>query len=74
MEIKTGKIVYTSSTESEPKTLSFSESTKPTPRENAFTKNITDFEKYLDMKYAEAEGYVKEAEAEYKDVLIELYE
>jgi len=55
MEIKTGKIVYTSSTESKPKTLSFSESTKPTPRESAFTKNITSFEQFLDMKYAEAE-------------------
>lgn len=73
-EFTTGKIVYTSSVESKPKTLQFSESLKPFPREKTFTKNITDFEKYLDMKYAEAEEIVKETEKEYQNALVELYE
>lgn len=46
----------------------------PTPREKAFTKNITDFEKYLEGKYGEAEAIVAAAEKEYQDALIELYD
>lgn len=46
----------------------------PTPREKAFTKNITDFEKYLEGKYGEAEAIVAAAEKEYQDALVELYD
>lgn len=46
----------------------------PTPREVAFTKNITAFEKYLETKYSEAETIVANAEKEYQDALIELYD
>lgn len=74
LEVDTGKIVYTSSTESKPKTLLFSESVKPTAREVVFTKNITSFEQYLNKKYTEAENIVKEAEKEYKEALIKLYD
>ena len=46
----------------------------PMPREVKFTKNITDFEKYLEKKYAEAEKIVKDAEKEYQDIVNELYD
>lgn len=74
LEIDTGKIVYTSSVESKPKTLSLAESVKPTPREVKFTKNITSFEQFLNKKYDEAVKIVQEAEKEYQDTLVNLYE
>lgn len=55
------------------KSKKLSESLNPTDRETAFTKNITSFEQFLDMKYAEAEWYVKEAEKAYQEALTELY-
>lgn len=50
------------------------ENPKPTKRENTFTKNITQFEKFLDKKYKEAENTVKDFEKEYQAALIETYE
>lgn len=46
----------------------------PTPREVKFTKNITDFEKYLNGKYEEVVKIVQSAEKEYQDTLNELYD
>lgn len=46
----------------------------PTKREKVFTKNITEFEKFLERKYKEAENIVKDFEKEYQDTLIEIYE
>lgn len=50
------------------------EASGPTSRENAFTKNITEFENFLDKKYEEAVKICEQAEKEWKDVLIELYD
>lgn len=51
-----------------------SEKVVPTKREKDFTKNITSFEQYLNKKYTEAEKIVAEAEAEYKAMLLDLYD
>lgn len=45
----------------------------PTKREITFTKNITDFEKYIEGKYEEAVAIIEASEKEYQDVLVELY-
>jgi hypothetical protein len=56
------------------KDKNLAESVKPTPREVKFTKNITSFEQFLNKKYEEAVKIVQEAEKEYQDTLVKLYE
>lgn len=56
------------------KDKNLSESVKPTAREVKFTKNITSFEQFLNKKYDEAVKIVQEAEKEYQDTLVNLYE
>ena len=46
----------------------------PTPREKIFTKNITEFEKFLNDKYILAETIVAEMEKEWQTALNELYD
>lgn len=46
----------------------------PTKREVAFTGNITSFEKYLERKYSEVDSIISDAEKEYRDALLELYD
>jgi hypothetical protein len=60
--------------ESKKKDKNLSDIVKPTSREVAFTKNITSFEQYLNKKYDEAEKMVKEAEKEYQEALVKLYD
>lgn len=74
IEIDTGKIVYTSNTESKPKTLLFSEKIKVSTREKTFSKNITEFESYLLDVYDKIEDIIIEYENEVQDAISELYD
>lgn len=63
--------------EEDGKMSEFSENKKkivPTNREKAFTKNITDFEEFLNNKYKDVEDYIVDLEKDYTEELQELYE
>ncbi len=72
--VPTEWIIYSPSWESGWYHLAEEKKKTPTKREKVFTKNITDFEKFLERKYKEAENIVKASEKEYQDALVEIYE
>jgi len=72
--VPTEWIIYSPSGEKGWYTLAEEKKKTPTKREKVFTKNITEFEKFLERKYTEAENIVKASEKEYQDALVEIYE
>lgn len=80
LEIQGTDIVYTSSADSTANVIipskdkKLSEVVKPTKRETTFTKNITEFEKYLEDKLSEAEKIIQASEKEYQEAVTSLYE
>lgn len=47
---------------------------EPTDREDAFIENITTFEEFLEDQLGEAEAIIENAEQEYREALIDLYD
>jgi hypothetical protein len=47
---------------------------KPKPREKEFTKNITEYEDFLESKYSELDDILSGAEDKYRRALIQVYE
>ncbi len=72
--VPTEWIIYSPSWESGWYHLAEEKKKTPTKREKVFTKNITDFEKFLEKKYKEAENIIITSEKKYQETLVEIYE
>lgn len=56
------------------KDTALAEKIEPTDREDAFIENITTFEEFLEDQLSEAEAIIENAEQEYREALIDLYD
>lgn len=56
------------------KDTALAEKVEPTDREDAFIENITTFEEFLEDQLGEAEAIIENAEQEYREALIDLYD